>query len=241
MEVAERNSRIAPETLTDEKLLEIFTTLIAFSGQAPSDRVKPLIEAKVFDEIFENFNVSKVAGLNPCELVDKYWDRITPIRYQTKLFQVVMFARRIRKIGSLSKLLTESEIPTRLNSKLDIDEFWKGFDKLQNTLKSHKVSYLRETTTLLHYLLDTGYDCAKPDLVVMKVAKKIGIVDNDKGDKNFRKAVRFLQEYSLDRNLRPSIVDLYFLIDEGQKQARRFVSDDYYTKLSLPLPVSLHL
>lgn len=159
-EIFDRNNRKAPKELTDQKLLEIFTTLIAFSGQAPSDKVKLLIDAKIFNEIFEDFDVAKVSSLNPCDLVDKYWDKITPIRYQTKLFQIVLFARRIRKIGSLSLLLTQSEIPNSIKSKNDIEIFWKGFDILQSNLEQFKVSYLKETTTLLHYLLDTGYDCA---------------------------------------------------------------------------------
>ena len=76
----------------------------------------------------------------------------------------------------------------------------------------------------------TGYDCVKPDLVVMKVAKKLNIVDNVLGDKNFRKTVRFIQEYSIDRKIRPSVVDFYFLIDEGQMGARKFVKPEFYQK-----------
>jgi hypothetical protein len=229
-EVTQRNSRRAPSELTDQKLLEIFTTLIAFSGQAPSDKVRIIVDSKIFNEVFQAFDVIKVSSLNPCDLVEEYWDKIGAIRYQTKLFQIVMFARRIRKIGSLSGLLTQSGIPDIINSRDDIERFWNGFDKLQGSLKQFKVSYLKETTTLLHYLLDTGYDCVKPDLVVMKVAKKIGIVESEKGDKNFRQTVKTLQEYCLDRNIRPSIVDLYFLIDEKQKDASRFVHEDYYKR-----------
>ena len=67
-----------------------------------------------------------------------------------------------------------------------------------------------------------------PDLVVMKVAKKIKIVDEVTGDKNFRKAVRVIQEYSLERNVRPTIVDFYFLIDEKQRGAIKFVKEEFY-------------
>lgn len=70
----------------------------------------------------------------------------------------------------------------------------------------------------------------KPDLVVIKVAKKLNIVDNETGDKNFRKTVRFIQEYSVDRKIRPSIVDFYFLIDKGQMGAKKFVNPDFYKK-----------
>ena len=226
-EIYNRNKRKPPKRLTDQKLLEIFTTLIAFSGQAPSDKVESLISAKIFNKIFYDFDVAKVASLNPCDLVDKYWDKITPIRYQTKIFQIVMFARRIKNVGSLASLLTQSKIPISLKSKNDIEQFWNGFDTLQSRLKEFKISYLQGTTTLLHYLLDVGYDCAKPDSVVMGVAQKIGIVDSDKGDANFRKAIITMQDYCVDRKLRPSVLDLYFLIDGGQKAAQKYVPVDY--------------
>ncbi len=44
---------------------------------------------------------------------------------------------------------------------------------LLKVMKNHKVSFFGSNTSLLHLLLEIGYDCAKPDLVVMKVAKKI--------------------------------------------------------------------
>ena len=62
----------------------------------------------------------------------------------------------------------------------------------------------------------------------MKVAKKLSIVDEEKGDKNFRATVKTIQKYSLDRSVRPTIVDLYFLVDEGQRGARKFVTSDFY-------------
>lgn len=97
-------------------------------------------------------------------------------------------------------------------------------------MKNNKIPFFQSTTSLLHFLLDIGYDCMKPDLVVIKVAKKLNIVDNETGDKNFRKTVRFIQEYSVDRQIRPSIVDFYFLINEGQMGAKKFVNPDFYKK-----------
>jgi hypothetical protein len=103
-------------------------------------------------------------------------------------------------------------------------------DKLLVTLKNNKIPFFQSTTSLLHFLLDIGYDCVKPDLVVMKVAKKLNIVDSETGDRNFRKTVRLIQEYSVDRKIRPSIVDFYFLIDEGQMSAKKFVKPEFYKK-----------
>ena len=73
-----------------------------------------------------------------------------------------------------------------------------------------------------------GYDCVKPDLVIMKVAKKIGMIEKQSGEKNLTKAVKMIQEYSLSRNIRPPVIDLYFLIDGGQAGAKKFVKKEYY-------------
>ncbi|GAA4345352.1 hypothetical protein [Flaviaesturariibacter amylovorans] len=96
-EVEKRDLRSVPIRLTDNKLLEIFSTLIAFSGQAKSDRVREVLDTGIFRKMFARFDVAQVALMNPCDLVDMYWDKVSPIRYQTKIFQIVMFARRIRK------------------------------------------------------------------------------------------------------------------------------------------------
>lgn len=113
--------------------------------------------------------------------------------------------------------MNDSNISKEIKNEQDIEKFWFGFDILLKTLKENKISFFQSTTSLLHFLLDSGYDCVKPDLVVMKVAKKLNFVETESGDKNFRKAVRAIQEYSINRNTRPTIIDFYFLIDEGQR------------------------
>jgi hypothetical protein len=83
--------------------------------------------------------------------------------------------------------------------------------------------FLGNITTLLHLLLDMGYDCVKPDIILLKFANEIGITDK-------KKFVRILQEYSLLRNIRPSIIDLYLLIYGKQLGAKHFVNPEYYLK-----------
>jgi hypothetical protein len=66
------------------------------------------------------------------------------------------------------------------------------------------------------------YDCIKPDSAVMKVSKNLGIVNKESGDINFTKTVRTIQEYSIERNLRPAVLDLYFLIEGRQTDANKY-------------------
>jgi len=227
-EIDLRNYKSAPATLTQSQLLQIYIALIAFSQQANSKLVQELVDADIFREIFANYNVNHIVKMNPCDLVDQYWSRVSAIRKQTKLFQIIMFARVIKRNPSVIELLTNPEIPKRITSSLDIEKFWSGFNKLQKELVRHKVPFLRETTTLLHFLMDVGYDCNKPDSVVMGISKKLGIVSDAKGDINFRKTVKFIQLYSLEKGLRPVVVDLYLLIAGKQKGSVKFVSPDYY-------------
>ena len=223
-----RNDKKVPNNLTESEIIEIFTTLIAYSQNANSKLVEQIIETGILKKIFADFDIKKIVKMNPCDLADEYWSKIGGIRQQAKLFHIVSLARKIDRIGSFSKLLTETEIPKVIKNKNDIDKFWTGFKKLKTIMEENKIPFFRSTTSLLHFLLHTGYDCVKPDLVVMKVAKKIGIVEKESGEKNLIKTVRTIQEYSIQKNIRPSIIDYYFLIDEGQLGIKKFVNKSFY-------------
>jgi len=227
-EINSRNDRKVSKDLTENEIIEIFTTLIAFSQNANSKLVEQIINSGIFKEIFTDFDIKKIVKMNPCDLADKYWDKIGGIRQQAKLFHIVSLARKIKRIGSFNKLLTETKIPKEIKTEKDIDKFWTGFKELKKVMEENKVPFFRSTTSLLHFLLETGYDCVKPDLVVMKVAKKIGIVEKESGEKNLIKTVRTIQEYSVNKKIRPSIIDLYFLIDEGQLGAKKLVEKGFY-------------
>ena len=229
-EINRRQNRIVPTSFDDSELLRKFSHLIAYSQNANSESVERVLKSGKFDNAFENFDIEKVVKLNPCDIADNYWSAISGIRQQTKLFQIVSLARKIKNIGSFSDIIVQADIPISINTENDIEKFWIGFDKLLITLKNNKIPFFQSTISLLHFLLETGYDCIKPDLVIMKVAKKLNIVENETGDKNFRKTVRFIQEYSVERKIRPSIVDFYFLIDEGQMGAKKYVRSEFYKR-----------
>ncbi len=229
----ELNNRInkkPPNTISQSELLEIFVRLISYSQQAQSASVKKIIESKVFDEILEGYSVEKVVKMNPCDIVEKHWHKISGIRQQTKLFQIVMFSRVLQKNDKILPLLTKPSIPYEIKTIEDINTFWIGFKELQNFLKETKTPFLRETTTLLHFLLDSGYDCIKPDSAVMKSATDIGIVDKPTGESNLIYTVKFIQEYSLERNYRPSVIDLYLLIYGNQTDASSLVKKEFYDR-----------
>lgn len=230
-ELKRRQNNTVSESLTDNEILKTFTNLIAYSQNAKSDVVEKIIRSGIFNKVFSGFDINKVSQMNPCDLADEYWTKISGIRQQAKLFHIVSLARKIKRIGSFSRILTEIEIPKQINSTDDIDKFWVGFQKLLKTLKTNKIPFFSSTTSLLHFLLDTGYDCVKPDLVVMKVSKKLGIVASDKGNKNLIKTVKTIQQYSVQTKRRPAIIDFYFLIDEGQLGAKKYVTSEFYDRV----------
>lgn len=71
--------------------------------------------------------------------------------------------------------------------------------------------FFKKSTSLLHFLLHIGYDCIKPDLVIMKVANKLGMVSSS-SEKEKIQVVRVVQLYSVNRKIRPSMVDFYLLV-----------------------------
>lgn len=214
----------------DDEILKEFSYLIAYSQNANSKIVEDVLKSGKFEKAFHDFIIDEVVELNPCDIADQHWRSIQGIRQQAKLFHIVSLARKIKNISSFAEILNSNQIPKMICCENDIVQFWTGFDQLLKILKSNKIPFFQSTTSLLHLLLDIGYDCLKPDLVVMKVAKKLNIVDSVTGDKNFRKTVHFIQEYSISRKVRPSVVDYYFLIDEGQMGARKFVTEEFYKK-----------
>lgn len=232
-ELTERINRKPPKNLSDDELLRVYAILLAFSQGANSEFVRDrLVLTGDFDKIFQNFSVDKVAKMDAEELKSKHWAKpLTYIRMKSKVDRIIDFARKIKEHGSLSKIFTNSQIPKTIQSNSDIATFWKAFDELKALMKEREISYLQSTTTLLHYLLDTGYDCIKPDSAVMGVAERIGIVDNKAGDRNLRKTVNTLLEYSVARKLRPSEVDLYFLIAKPQEGAKKYVHKEFYSHL----------
>ena len=228
LEKAKRQNKSVTSFKSDSEMLKNLSYLIAYSQNANSESVENVLKSGEFDNAFENFEVDKVAILNPCDIADNYWENIKGIRQQAKLFHIVSLARKIKRLGSLADIFEKASIPKSLKSQIDIENFWNGFDLLLTTLKENKIPFFQSTTSLLHFLLDNGYDCIKPDLVVMKVAKKLNIIPDEKGDKNFRLTVKTIQEYSIDRNIRPTIVDFYFLIEEGQMGAKKYVQEEFY-------------
>ena len=229
-EFNKRQNKFFSPFQNDDEILKKLSYLIAYSQNANSEIVEQVLKSGKFDKAFHDFNIDDVIKLNPCDIADEHWNSIQGIRQQSKLFHIVSLARKIKNISSFAKILNSNQIPKTISSENDIVQFWTGFDQLLKILKSNKIPFFQSTTSLLHLLLDLGYDCVKPDLVVMRVAKKLDIVESITGDKNFRKTVRFIQEYEIGRNIRPSIVDFYFLIDEGQMGARKFVNENFYKK-----------
>ena len=227
-EKTRRQNKIVLTLLDDNEILKTLSYLIAYSQNSNSETVERVLKSGNFDKAFEDFDIDKVVKLNPCDIADKHWNSIKGIRQQAKLFHIVSLARKIKNIGSFVDILNQSNIPSKIKTENDINKFWHGFDKLLFTMKQNKIPIYQSTTSLFHFLLHIGYDCVKPDLVVMKVVKRLNIVENTTRNKNLRETVRFIQEYSIERKIRPSIVDLYFLIDGGQMGAKKFVKQDYY-------------
>ena len=141
-------------------------------------------------------------------------------RQQTKIFQIVTIARRIN--SNKFDYNVFNNLPKKIESKDDFDLFWVQFKIIQNNFKKSKIPFFQSTTTLLHLLMEMGFYCVKPDVIVMKIASEIGIVNKEMNNKNFIEVVKILQEYSINKNIKPSIIDLCFLIKGNQKSTTKF-------------------
>jgi len=78
-----------------------------------------------------------------------------------------------------------------------------------------------------------GFDCAKPDLAVMKAAVDLGIVapapkNRSHGEADLKRAVAAIQAYGVSKGIRVPVIDLYFLIRGGQTGVKHLVRPEYY-------------
>lgn len=212
----------------DEQLLKHFAIAIAYSQGAPSAVITELIETNVFATSFQHFDIKKLSATDPQNILDSYWSDLSAMRFRGKVGSIIQSAQVLASIqcsnSSFARYLRSFKIPRRLNTAADIDRFWSNFEKLRHDLVKRKMPFFRSTTSLLQLLLDLDYDSVKPDLIVMRLAKRIGLVESEKGDKHLRLATRSIQEYALARSIRPSVVDLQLLAHGGQTRARKLLN-----------------
>lgn len=231
-EIKKREERTPSMIHDDNDVLRQFARLIAFSQNAPSDKVSGMLDKGIFDDIFHNFEIDKVAKMNPRTVRIHHWNKIRVIRFLNKITSIIGCAKSLASIkskhGSFMDLLKKCDIPLNLKSEADIERFWQGFNRLKNELENENIPFFKQSTSRLHFLLHIGYGCIKPDQIVMQVSKKIGLVESEKGERNRLNVVKTLQRYCVDRKLKPSIVDFYLLIYGGQRWARQFVNPQFY-------------
>jgi 3-methyladenine DNA glycosylase Tag len=235
-EVRQRTQRNPDAIHADSDFLRRMARLIAFSQNARSDLVEeifPLATRGVFDEIFHDFMIEEVAEMDPDDLRRSHWHRITPIRFPRKLNSIVGCAKSLQDVGmqygSFSTLLEHINMPRFLESEADIEQFWGAFIHMKRELTDFDMPFFKSSTSLLHFLLHIGFPCVKPDLILMRVAQKIGMVDSVRTERDRLRAVRLIQLYCLRRGMLPSVVDLCLLIFGGQKWARQFVCSSFYS------------
>lgn len=227
-EIKRRNNRNISIINDDKDVLKRFAELIAYSNNAPSSNVSRMLQTGIFETMFNNYDVISVLLLNEDNLVNKYWNKVSAIRFKKKIKAIIECARIIMetslKYGSFQKFILHYDIPLELVSDSEIDKFWTRFDNLMDDMKKIRMPHYREQTTLLHFLSEIGYPCNKPDMIVMKVADNLGLCQHS-GNKNqdCRNVVKFIQRYSISRKIKPNVIDFYFLIEGEQTDAMKYV------------------
>lgn len=235
-EIKHRNERRPSMEQGTNALFGSICEVIAYSGGAKSALVEPVIRDGLLKEAFAGYDVEVAVSVNPLDVIEKHWKHISPIRKKTKVFHALLVARALSdKGGGMSSSVSKAQIPAQIESIEDIDRFWLSLKALRRNLIENEVPYVGALTSLLHLLLDMGYDCAKPDSGVLKAAAKLGIVRPREDAEKFKDAdleltIRELQRYSLARKIRPPVGDM--LIEGGQTWARQYVDDSYRALLA---------
>lgn len=227
-EIARRARRSCQPLPDDREIMRRICVAIAYSQGARSSLIGGLIEMPVFKEAFHGFDPAALARRDPERILATYWTRLGHFRFRGKIPRIVQCARAlngiIRDCGSFAAYLEGFQIPRRIRNATHLEQFWQTFNALQSDLRRRKMPFFRSTTSLLQLLLDLDYDSVKPDLIVMRLARRLGIVDRETGDRAFRQCVRFLQEYSIANSCRAAELDLALLAFGGQTGARQLLT-----------------
>jgi len=198
---------------------------IAYSQGARSVAVAELLAAGTLDAAFDDFDPRRLSRRTPVQVRRRHWDDIGAIRFKGKVDSILKAAEVLNGIvrdhGSFAAYLRTFGIPRRIRSLADVEAFWETCTTFQDNMRERDMPFFNKTTSLLQLLLDLDYDCIKPDLIVMRLARRIGLVEKEIGDRHFREAVWALQTYGVLRGIRPAAMDWYVLAFGGQTEAAR--------------------
>jgi 3-methyladenine DNA glycosylase Tag len=230
-EIARRSRRAFSPLPDDREIMRRICVAIAYSQGARSVLIGELIETPVFKEAFAGFDPAILACRDPERILATYWNRLSHFRFRGKIPRIVQCAHAlngiIRDRGSFAAYLEGFQIPRRIRNSTHLEQFWQRFNGLQSDLGCRQMPFFSSTTSLLQLLLDLDYDSVKPDLIVMRLARRLGIVNRETGDRAFRQCVRFLQEYSITNGCRAAELDLALLAFGGQTGARQLLSQSF--------------
>jgi hypothetical protein len=243
-QIEDRRNLVADFSLKDDEILRQLIELIAYSNNANAQKVTDLVVREVFRPIFQDYSVEKTAVLLAEELRRLHWPEIRSIRFRYKVDAMVRCASCLIAIrnshDSFMHFIRDAGLPVVIRSEADVVAFWEGFEKVQTKLLQLRFPYITNFTSLCHLLMMLGFDCAKPDLVVMRAAVNLGVVpppqkqkknpDKDRAhsEESLRDVVRTIQSYALSRKTRAPVTDLYFLIHGGQSDSIGLVGRGYY-------------
>ncbi len=236
-EIRSRSNRYA-ETVAREKnnLLRVMASLIAYSNNAPSDAVAAILDNGVFERVFFHFDLQAVARMNPDWIIENNWSAIRDIRFKKKVGAIIGCAKLLASYRganiTIETFFDSYNLPKDLTVEDDLDKFWRQYDTLLAGFIARDMPYFKNDTALLHLLLYVGFPCIAPDVMAMKVAAAVGLIDLRRDytlcSLNERKfVVRTVQEYCCSRDIQPAVMDLYLLIFGGQNHAQRYVRDGY--------------
>lgn len=243
-QIEDRRNLIPDFGLKDDEILYRLIELIAYSNNANAQLVTRLLSSNVFRSIFENYSVEKTAELSAEEIRIRHWREIKAIRFKYKVDAMVRCALCLSEIRksheSFMHFAKDSGLPTAIVTESDVVAFWEGFARIRKTLLQLQFPYVTNFTSLCHLLMMLGFDCAKPDLVVMRAGVRLGIVPEPPmqkknpdvhrahSEKSLQEVVETIQMYALSRGTRAPVIDLYFLIHGGQSDAIGLVRRGYY-------------
>ncbi len=226
-----RNRKKTDPLPDDNQILRHCVVAIAFSQGTQSRLIAELVETLEFSKAFQHFNIKALARKEPEKLLESHWQDLSIMRFRSKIDRIIKCAQTLEVLieehQTFSQYLKGFSIPRRIVNKTQLNRFWAGFDKLQQDLRTRNMPFFQSTTSLLQLLLDLDFDSVKPDLIVMRLARRLGIINRETGDLQLRTVAKTIQELAIEKQIRAPAIDLALLAFGNQTRAQASINTNF--------------
>jgi DNA-3-methyladenine glycosylase I len=200
-----RFKRFETKVLTDKEIFEILILIIFYSGFRAStveNKEQIILEHFPDYETVSNYSESDIKNMLSDPKMIKNERKIRACISNSKRIKEI-----IRKFGSFKNYI----------DSLDATNSFENLILLKEELE-YRFEYLGGTT-VYHFLTDLGFNVLKPDRVILRIFKRLGLIENEK---QLLKSVIIGRQFAKNTGYSIRYIDIIFVKYGQQGESKMF-------------------